>query len=251
MLSNKSKGENKMNNPNGPYPGRQLFLGLTAKGRPAFAYLVTGRSPASRERKGTMIENGVIMGPIGNDPYDWLRHYTAIKYDNGIGLMAVSNGIQTEAIFEAYRLMYHTGSQPEKDYMGTIMTGAKYEPDSLHTPRITGLITNPAGKTEPVYIVGIITDTPPARTFEIAPEPGTMTCISTYNGDLANPAAFDVKGKLPVIGLKAETPEDIADSIYGISEAFNQGDDIRVCAVGGVRSGDNLTWKLAIINRHK
>ena len=240
-----------MKNPNGPYPGRQLFLGLTAKGRPAFAYLVTGRSPASRERKGTVVENGVIMGPIGKEPYDWLRHYTAIKYDNSIGLMAVSNGIQTEAIFETYRLMYHSGSKPDKDYMGMIMTGAKYEPDSLHTPRIAGLVVNPVGETKPVFILCIITDNPPANTYKITPEPGTMIGISTYNGDLVNPTAFDVKGGLPVIGLKAETPEEIADYIYGISEAFNEGDDIRVCAIGGIRSDDNLTWKLAITNRHK
>ena len=240
-----------MNNPNGPYPGRQLFLGLTGKGRPAFAYLVTGRSPASRERKGTEVENGVIMGPIGNEPYDWLRHYTAIKYDNSIGLMAVSNGIQTEAIFEAYRLIYHTGSKPDQDYLGMIMTGAKYEPDSLHTPRIAGLVVNPAGETKPVFILGIITDNPPAITYEIMPEPGAMTGISTYNGGLTNPKGFDVKGKLPIIELKSETPEDIADYIYGISEAFNEDDDIRVCAIGGIRSEDNVTWKLAIANRHK
>ena len=46
-----------MNNPNGPYPGRQLFLGTTVDGRRAFAYLVTGRSPASPERKATVREN--------------------------------------------------------------------------------------------------------------------------------------------------------------------------------------------------
>ncbi|MFC2070905.1 IMP cyclohydrolase [Chloroflexota bacterium] len=143
-----------MNNPNGPYPGRQLFLGLTVNGRPTFAYLVTGRSPASRERKGTLVENGVIMGPIGNEPYDWLRHYTAIKYDNSIGLAVVSNGIQTEAIFETYRLIYHTGSLPEEGYIGKIMDGAGYEPDSLHTPRIAGLVTNPAGKTSPIIPAG-------------------------------------------------------------------------------------------------
>ena len=57
-----------MNNPNGPYPGRQVFLGRTPKGSPAFAYLVTGRSPASRERKGTTVDNSVIMGPTGNEP---------------------------------------------------------------------------------------------------------------------------------------------------------------------------------------
>ena len=240
-----------MNNPNGPYPGRQLFLGVTAKGSPAFAYLVTGRSPASRERKGTLAENGVIMGPIVDEPYDWLRHYTAIKYDNSIGLMAISNGIQTEAIFETYKLIYHTGSKPDKVYIETIMTGANYEPDSLHTPRIAGIVMNPAGEAKPVYILGIITDRPPARIYESIPDPGTMIGISTYNGDLANPTAFDVKGKLPVIGLKVETPEGIADYIYGISEATSNSDDIRVCAIGGVRSDDNLTWKLAIVNRHK
>jgi len=240
-----------MNNPNGPYPGRQLFLGLTASGKPAFAYLVTGRSPASRERKGTPVENGVIMGPIGNQPYDPLRHYTGVKYDNDIGLLVVSNGIQTEAIFETYKLLYHTDSPLEQVFMETIMTGARYEPDSLHTPRIAGVVVSPAGEADPVYILGIITDKPPANTYRITPGPGTLTGISTYSGDLANPEAFDVKGKLPVVEFKGETPEEIADYIYGISEASHQGDDIRVCAIGGVRSGDNLTWKLAIVNRHK
>lgn len=240
-----------MKNPNGPYPGRQIFIGATKEERPAFAYLVTGRSPASRERKGTLVENGVIMGPIGNDPYDWLRHYTAIRYDNSIGLMAVSNGIQTEAIFETYRLMYHTNSMPDKEYMKTIMTGAGYEPDSLHTPRIAGLVMNPAENSGPVYILAIITDNPPAVVYEINPEPGTLTGISTYKGDMADPASFDIREDLPAIELKAETPEDIAGYIYEISEAENNGDDIRVCAIAGVRSEDSRTWKLAMINRHK
>jgi len=174
-----------MNNPNGPYPGRQLFLGLTTGGKPCFAYLVTGRSPQSRERKGTPIENTVIMGPIGNQPYDWLRHYSAVKTDNETGLVVVSNGIQTESIFETYRLLFHTGAPPGKGYMKKIMDGARAEPDSLHTPRIAG------------------------------------------------------------------TPQELADFIYGISSATHQGDDIRVCAIGGIRSDDNRTWKLAIINRHQ
>ncbi|MCJ7605202.1 MAG: IMP cyclohydrolase, partial [Dehalococcoidales bacterium] len=54
-----------MKNPNGPYPGRQIFLGRTPAGNPAFAYLVTGRSPASRERRATPAGNGIIMGAIG------------------------------------------------------------------------------------------------------------------------------------------------------------------------------------------
>ena len=240
-----------MKNPSGPYPGRQLFLGMTASGKPAFAYLVTGRSPQSRERKGTTVENGVIMGPIGDEPYDWLRHYTGVKYDNGIGLAVVSNGIQTEAIYETYKLLFHTGSAPEQDYLQKIMDGARYEPDSLHTPRIAGVITNPAGEVSPVYILGIATDNPPARTYVITPKPGTLTGISTYAGDMENPGSFDVNADLPVLEFKVETPGEIAEFIYEISAASNQGDDIRVCAIGGVRSDDNLTWKLAMINRHK
>ena len=240
-----------MTNPNGPYPGRQIFLGRTPKGTPCFAYLVTGRSPQSRERKATYTENGLIMGPTGDEAYDWLRHYTAVKTDNGIGLAVVTNGIQTEAVFETYRLLYHTGAVPGDEYMTTIMTGAHYEPDSLHTPRIAGIIAFPAGETEPVSIISIVTDTPPARTWTLKPEPATLTGISTYNGNLETPLAFDIAGDLPVIGNGNETPAEIAEYIYEISAADNQGDDIRVCAVGGVLAEDNLTWELSVINRHK
>ena len=144
-----------MKNPNGPYPGRQVFVGVTVKGNPALAYLVTGRSPQSRERKATMRENSIIMGPLGDAPYDWLRHYTALKYDNEIGLAAFSNGIQTEAIFETYKLLYHTGAVPSKSYLKKILEGANYEPDSLKTPRVAGVITNPANSL-PVYLVSIV-----------------------------------------------------------------------------------------------
>lgn len=240
-----------MNNPNGPYPGRQLFLGLTTGGKPCFAYLVTGRSPQSRERKGTPIENTVIMGPIGNQPYDWLRHYSAVKTDNETGLVVVSNGIQTESIFETYKLLFHTGAPPGKGYMKKIMDGARAEPDSLRTPRIAGVITNPGGKTEPVYIMSVKTRGRPAGVFQPSPVPGILRCISTYSGNMDNPAPFDINGGLPEVKFNAETPQELADFIYGISSATHQGDDIRVCAIGGIRSDDNRTWDLAIINRHQ
>ena len=240
-----------MNNPNGPYPGRQLFLGLTASGKPALAYLVTGRSPQSRERKGIPVENGVIMGPIGNQPYDWLRHYTAVKCDNDIGLAVISNGIQTEAIFETYKLLFHTGSPPEQGYMEKILDGARAEPDSLHTPRIAGIITNPSGRVKSAFIIGIKIHGLSAKTFQIKPEPATLTGISTYKGDMNDPEPFDVRANLPKLEFKGDTIEEIAECIYNISSASYQGDDIRVCAIGGIRSDDNRTWNLAIINRHQ
>ena len=130
------------------------------------------------------------------------------------------------------------------------MTGAQYEPDSLHTPRVAGVITFPAGKTEPVFMLSIITDNPPANTWVIKPEKATLTGISTYNGNLESPLAFDVTGDLPVVENNHNTPAEIAEYIYGISAAMNQGDDIRVCAIGGVLSSDKKTWELSMINRH-
>jgi IMP cyclohydrolase len=239
-----------MKNPNGPYPGRQIFLGLTIKERPAFAYLVTGRSPQSRERKATPVENSVIMGPLGNQPFDWLKHYTAVRYDNGIGLVAVSNGIQTEAIFETYKLLFHTGTPPIKSYLQKIMDGARSEPDSLNTPRIAGVITNSGGKTEPVFNISIVTYGRPAAAWQVKPKPGTLIGVSTYNGNLENPGAFNIDKGLKELKYEADTPEELADFIYNISAATYQGNDIRVCAIGGIRA-DNHRWKVALINRHK
>ena len=240
-----------MKNPNGPYPGRQIFLGITEKGNPAFAYLVTGRSPQSRERKATRMEHGIVMGPLGDIPYDPLRHYTAVKNDNDIGLLTVSNGIQTEAIFETYKLLYHVGTVPTKGYLKKIMDGARYELDSLHTPRIAGIICNPVAENLPVYLVSVITGNSPAVAWKLQPAPGTLIAISTYAGNMEKPEAFKIDDGLPVVPFDAATPPEIAGFIYDISAETNRGDDIRVCSVGGVRQADGLTWETAIINRHK
>jgi IMP cyclohydrolase len=238
-----------MKNPNGPYPGRQLFLGLTKENKPAFAYLVTGRSPASRERRIRASENGIYNEPIGNVPYDWLRHYPAVKFDNAIGLLAVTNGIQTEAVFEMYRLLYHCSTEPTEDYMKKTMDGANYEPDSQKTPRISGVITNDTKDKKPVYIVSIKMADKPAYTWDIKPQPGLMLGVSTYEGDMANPAPYKAAKGPTELKCDCKTPQEIADFIYEISAMDYNGDDIRVCAIGGVRT-DN-TWKVALINQHK
>ncbi|MHB8104284.1 MAG: IMP cyclohydrolase [Dehalococcoidales bacterium] len=239
-----------MKNPNGPYPGRQLFLGLTKTAKPAFAYIVTGRSPASRERRVRQMENGIYNEPIGNQPYDWLRHYPAVKYDNTIGLLTVTNGIQTEAVFEMYRLLYHCATKPAVSFMKEIMDGANYEPDSLKTPRISGVITNSGKAHKPVYIVSIKIADKPAFTWDLTPKPGLMLGVSTYQGNMENPEPFKAEKGPTELKLDAVNPQEIADFIYEISAATYKGDDIRVCAIGGVREANN-TWSVAFINRHK
>jgi IMP cyclohydrolase len=238
-----------MNNPNGPYPGRQIFIGMTAGGKPAFLYLVTGRSPASRERKATPRGDSIIMGPISDVPYDWLRHYMAVKVDNSIGLMAVSNGIQTEAIFEMYKLLYHTNHQPNDSFIKKTMDGADYEADSIKTPRISGIIMNPPGKTEPVYYVSIVTNGQPATVWEVKPKAGMFYGVSTYKGDMEKPSPFNIASGLSELKVAATGPQEITSYLYEISAEDYQGDDIRVCAIGGVREG--MVWKTALINRHE
>jgi IMP cyclohydrolase len=193
-------------------------------------------------------ENGIIMGTIGNAPYDPLRHYTAVKYDNTTGLLTVSNGIQTEAIYEAYKLLFNVKSAPAKGYLKKLMDGANYEPDNLDTPRIAGVITNPAGKKEPVFNISIVTRGRSAA-WQVKPGPGTLAGISTYHGNIDSPGAFNIDGGLAELKCTAVTPQTLADFLYEISFVTYQGDDIRVCAVAGVRT-DNI-WKVALINRHK
>lgn len=235
-----------MTNPCGPYPGRQLFLGLTVDRKPYLAYLVTGRSPESRQRRAIPIENTVRIGPVENTPYDPLRHYTTVKYDSGTGIAAVSNGIQTEALYETYRLLFNVGTPATKDFIEKLLDGANAEPDSMHTPRIAGaVITN---KDNPVFIIGIKTNNSPAAAYQVVPAAGSMIGIATYRGNLDNPEPTDPGTALPELEFNGSSPHDLAKYLYDISAETYKGEDIRVCTVGGVYSGNS--WDIAIINRY-
>jgi IMP cyclohydrolase len=239
-----------MNNPNAPYPGRQLFLGLTGENNPCFAYLITGRSPESRERKAVLVENTIRIGPLGNQPYDPLRHYSAVKYNPSSGVAAVSNGIQTEAIFETYQLLYNTASYPSTDYLQKIMEGAGAEPDSYHTPRIAGLITEPPEKGgKNVFVIGIKAYTLPARAALISPQPGKMVGVSTYKGLLDSPEARNPADLFSELEFRGREPEELAVYLFEMSAASYKGNDIRVCTVGGIRNAQK-GWRLAIKNVH-
>jgi len=235
-------------NPNGPYPGRQLFIGTTMSGNPAAAYLVTGRSPSSRGRKAIITDNGIMIGPIDNQQYDPLRHYIAIKYDNTSGNLVVSNGIQTESIFETYRLLFNVGSAPSKEFMEMLLNGAQAEPDNFHTPRIAGVITNGNDK-KPINYIGIIRHDMLAKAFQVETNPGTLLGISTYKGSLENPEPFDLANGLVEIDFNGKTPIELAEHLFEISKAVYDGEDIRVCALGAIRSADRHTWQVAVRNR--
>jgi IMP cyclohydrolase len=236
-----------LNNPNAPYPGRQLFLGLTLKKHPCFAYLVTGRSPESRERKAIATGDAIRIGPLGNQPFDPLRHYAAVKYDNASGIIAISNGIQTDAIYETYKLLGNTASPPAKKYLEMILEGAGAEPDSYHTPRIAGVITPTSATTRSLFIIGLKAHNLPAKGTILKLEPGDMIGISTYKGSLDSPEARDPAASLPLISIKGTTAAEIAAYVFDISAADYKGNDIRVSSVGGVRA-ENGSWQIAVKN---
>jgi len=246
-INNKNIAGGVMNNPNGPYPGRQIFLGMTESNQLCFVYLITGRSPESRERKALLIDHAVRIGPLGNTPSDPLRHYNAVIFNNRSGVVTVSNGIQTEAIFETYKLLFNTASALTPDYLEKIMEGAMAESDSYHTPRIAGVI---AGSIEnPVFIIGIKAHSMFARATQLMPQPGTIVGISTYKGSLDNPESREPSSVLPEIEFKGKSSQELASYLFEISAASYKGNDIRVCSIGGIRS-DDLTWNISIINSY-
>ena len=235
-----------MNNPRGPYPGRQLFLGLTAAEKPCFVYLVTGRSPESRQRKAVAKENTVRIGPLGDATYDALRHYSAVKYDDSAGIAVITNGIQTEAIYETYKLLINVGAPATHDYMAKLLDGANAEPDSLHTPRIAAAIV--ISKGIPVFVIGIKTHNAPAAAYQVAPAACHITGISTYQGKIDNPEPTSPTARLAWLDFNGSTPQDLAQYLYDISEATYKDEDIRVCTVAGIYSGSS--WNIAIINKY-
>jgi hypothetical protein len=89
----------------------------------------------------------------------------------------------------------------------------------------------------------------PAQAFQIEPALGTLTGLSVYKGKLESPEGFDPAAGLPKIEFKGKTAIELAEHLFEISKAVYNGDDIRVCAVGGIRSDDKHTWQVAMRNR--
>jgi len=132
--------------------------------------------------------------------------------------------------------------------MKKILGGADAEPDSYRTPRIAGIITYRRSAAAPVLVVGIKVADVPANAFRVRPERGSLVGISTYQGDMDSPRAFDPASELPSLSFTGNTAADLAEHLFQKSEATYQGEDIRVCCIGGMCSRDGA-WDFYIKNR--
>lgn len=242
-------------NINGPYPGRLLFMGQTEENKPAFLYLVTGRSPGSRARVAMPVEGGVIMGPSGDESYNPLIHYPAVRFNHDTGLAVVSNGIQTNAIFETYKLMADLRRYPRDEYLDMLLKGAGAEPDSYHTPRIAGVESKNyfQGLLESHFSLLGITTRHDSRLIDGTSIPGAMKGVSTYDGSMLDPKPFSF-ASYPYLGTELKTPEELAAYLFGIADSKYNGNDVRVCTIGGVLLNDasdaERRWDIAVVQPH-
>ena len=115
-----------------PYPGRGIIMGLSGDGHTAIAaYFIMGRSAGSRNRVFEQTETGIRTRAFDESilPDPSLFVYTPVLAMNNY--LIVTNGDQTDTI------AVHI---PNNGSFETALRTRAYEPDSLRTPRISGLM---------------------------------------------------------------------------------------------------------------
>ncbi len=222
------------------YLGRKIWLFLTEGGRPGAVYSVSGRSRASREREAVYYpeERRVAIEPLDkSQKADSLRNYNAMRFNDE--LLVVSNGLHTEDIFN---------SPNRGESLRTILNKWGPEPDSLHTPRIAGIVDDKLCYKSSFYLA-MVTQGKEAVFVEIEPEVGTAYGISTYSGNGTEPEPFEIdeliKRQLPELTIEGKSPEDIAR--FFVDKVIDP--EFFVCCSTALWDDDWWEWKIAILNK--
>jgi hypothetical protein len=122
---------------NAAYSGRGFVLARLETGEVAMIYWIGGRSPGSRNRV-FLEEGGRLYTEIADRSKLKPNEDTSLTIYNAMdtrrGYAAVTNGKQTDDIINRVE----SGSSLDK-----VLRMWKYEPDQLHTPRISGLYVTP------------------------------------------------------------------------------------------------------------
>lgn len=157
------------------YPGRALALGRDRDGVGFAAYWLTGRSPASQQRKLVVSDDEIVVQDVSGRSTDDLRHYTAaVRADDWV---VVGNGTQVSDLAAA-RLA-------GRDLQLALREHA-YEPDPpIRTPRIfatasTGVTAVTVGSARSLPGAPELVQHPSLYLAEVPP--ATAVTISTYAG---------------------------------------------------------------------
>ena len=167
---------------NRPYPGRGIMLGATADMNSlTVIYFIMGRSENSRNRifeaEGRSIKIRAFDEAKLKDPS--LVIYYPLKICGN--MLILTNGDQTDTIYTYIR---------EGHSFEDALRTRTYEPDSLCTPRISGILDLADGS----YRLNILKTSPCGDClrffYEYPLTAGHSHFISTYDGDNDNPSSF-------------------------------------------------------------
>ncbi|MFQ5474614.1 MAG: IMP cyclohydrolase [Candidatus Nanoarchaeia archaeon] len=257
------------------YLGRGIILGQTKDGRDVAVYFVTGRSPSSRARKLVAVGNkGFKISVTDNEQLR--RGNTALLVYNACrihkGHVAVSNGAQTDLIFQSARDI-EKGASPSdilKDafsrprYMDGKSKDAqidltRYEPDfPNYTSRISGILS-PTGLA--LHMACERNGGPATYLFSPMVSKGKGHLLTTYEGTNVPIGApipsFDPinRGGLQRVDLPGDSPREISDAVYealGPKEGPDivlQGADLRVAVAAVFYNRADDSVEMAIRNR--
>ncbi|MDR2359835.1 MAG: IMP cyclohydrolase [Oscillospiraceae bacterium] len=223
------------------YPGRGILVGTTPDGEHGFiVYFIMGRSENSLNRIFVQDADGTVKTRAFEpakllDPT--LVIYNAVRYDYDWQTAVVTNGTQTDALFNQSGFMSHTLSKWD------------YEPDELCTPRISALIF-PDEYTISILKASNGIGSKSARYYFNYPRiPGEARFISTYDGNAESPRAFSGE---PI--RTAVITNDIKEFANDIWNALNDDHKISLYAakmpLGGTQWNSDTVLTL-IKNRHQ
>jgi hypothetical protein len=221
------------------YPGRGIVIGLTPDARCyAQVYWIMGRSENSRNR--IFVEEG---DTVRTAPFDEskVEDPSLIIYNCARSMgrrHIVSNGDQTDTIFEALR-----GGGTFEEALAT----RTFEPDAPnYTPRVSGLVDLDDACAYRLSVIKSVAHSPDHCTrhffaYETA-VPGVGHCIHTYAGDGA-----------PLPPFRGEPyPVELANGLHALAdlywEALNE--ENRISLLARLIDTETGAARTRIVNKH-
>ncbi len=217
------------------YAGRGIIIGTTPSGRSVFAYFIMGRSASSRARRFTESGEDIVIKNIGGDPqHPELILYAPVRKLDGRTI--VTNGDQTDTIYEALRL---GGS-----FESALMTRA-FEPDPPHFTSRISCLTEPCGS----YALSILKPADREGSvcvrefFRYERQPCHGHYIHTYAGT-EHTAQGDVLTPFAGEPYEVNIPDDLREFADLVWNGINEENKVAL-AVRDMQSGETI-----IINKY-
>ncbi|MBN1544707.1 hypothetical protein JW898_04550 [Candidatus Woesearchaeota archaeon] len=231
------------------YPGRGIVIGRTAEEELFVAYFVTGRSPSSQARRFGRKDRMIFTEPTdpkalatGNPD---LLVYNAILWNEKPGVIAVSNGKQTDTLF-SYGMCSSDVDIKEATRQWN------FEPDEPNfTPRISGLVLLCDNDLTEAQMGIISRDARGAAVrsrfgmtaaLDRCPDRGLAYLLTTYSGGNESPLP-PFMGRPKKLVVEGTSAKEICEEVGGMLE-----ERLRVSVAALCVPSEYGDYKPAIVN---